>query len=664
MKKTFTLRFIKTLLLSMFMLGVANTSFSNCPSVFITDNTFQGTLTQSGQSFTAVSTGKMTSVNFIFNGAATGTISVYAGETVEGTPIHTQPYDVSDGEQEIVFSDAIDIVAGQKYSIYTGAPCAYYPFGEYAGGTSFTTTLAFPGDLWMKVNMERPALVSVTDTIVSCGPYTWRDGITYNSDNTTAEYTVVNCAAGDTALTLHLTVINIEDKTLSTAIDGCYGEEASVDIASSEVGVAYYLRDNSDNSMVDGPVYGTGHTISLKTEVLGENTTTYNVYTKKGTLDSTALNFDGINDRVEVNTGSKVVSGSYTVEAWVKPNTTTGSMTILSTRLPVDLGFDFKLQNGNLIHGDIGSGSGWITTVADATFNYEAGQWYHLAYVVTETGYTIYADGQVIGSGTYSDVPLLIDDNHAILIGGYTSTIESFNGQIDEIRIWEVERTAQQIQNNYQTAIDPTDSGLVAYYDFHDGTGSATLSDLTPNNFDGTLSMVDVNTDWVTDPINEGTCFLQMTNTPVVSVTRVDTAVSQEGVTLTASASGTSYKWLHCSDNSVLDGETSQSFTATADGNYAVEVTQNTCVDTSKCFPFVVTALGANTSTKLFSVHPNPANASTLYFSKELTHVMVLDPEGRILSRLEKGTSISTESLSKGVYYLKSEEGIVSFVVE
>ena len=49
-----------------------------------------------------------------------------------------------------------------------------------------------------------------------------------------------------------------------------------------------------------------------------------------------------------------------------------GTLTILSTHN--DFGFDMKLQGGNLVHGDIGTASSWLTTTADTPYNYRLGE--------------------------------------------------------------------------------------------------------------------------------------------------------------------------------------------------------------------------------------------------------------------------------------------------
>ncbi len=65
---------------------------------------------------------------------------------------------------------------------------------------------------------------SSTDTIISCGPYTWTDGNTYTSSNNTAKDTFVNAAGCDSVVTLNLTIIDI-DKLISNQ-----SKDQSVDV--------------------------------------------------------------------------------------------------------------------------------------------------------------------------------------------------------------------------------------------------------------------------------------------------------------------------------------------------------------------------------------------------------------------------------------------------
>src|SRR5262249_32542727 len=61
-----------------------------------------------------------------------------------------------------------------------------------------------------------------------------------------------------------------------------------------------------------------------------------------------------------------------------------------------------------------------------------------------------------------------------------------FIGQIDEVRIWNAVRTADEIQLDSAAPLTGTESGLAAYYRFDEGSGT-TARDATPNHRDGTL---------------------------------------------------------------------------------------------------------------------------------------------------------------------------------
>jgi hypothetical protein len=110
-----------------------------------------------------------------------------------------------------------------------------------------------------------------------------------------------------------------------------------------------------------------------------------------------------------------------------------------------------KLQPG-LIHGDIGTGTGWLTYSADATYSWSQNNWYHIAYVVNSTSYNIYVNGNLVGSGTYNTAtPLLYDSTHNLKIGWSGYTGEYFIGIIDEVMIYDRALSATEVTTLYTT---------------------------------------------------------------------------------------------------------------------------------------------------------------------------------------------------------------------
>jgi hypothetical protein len=198
-----------------------------------------------------------------------------------------------------------------------------------------------------------------------------------------------------------------------------------------------------------------------------------------------ALSFNGAGQYVSISTTGSL-TGTFTVEAWARVYDPTSPLTVVGSRSPLDWGFDCTFWQGHLLHGDIGKGNGWVTIAADANYTYSTGVYYHVAYVVTPTNYTIYADGQPVGGGSYSfSNPVLYDANHRLVIGSIGAG-QYMVGQIDEVRIWNTARSASEIQTSMQGKLTGSESGLMGYWPFDEGAGTTT-EDLSGHGFTGTL---------------------------------------------------------------------------------------------------------------------------------------------------------------------------------
>ncbi|MGC9472168.1 MAG: PKD domain-containing protein [Bacteroidales bacterium] len=121
-----------------------------------------------------------------------------------------------------------------------------------------------------------------------------------------------------------------------------------------------------------------------------------------------------------------------------------------------------------------------------------------------------------------------------------------------------------------------------------------------------------------------------------LTVKTVNTEVVAEGITLTARASGASFRWLDCQDGfSVIEGETSSTFTPSENGEYAVEVTQEGCTDTSACYAVTGVYILSPGNNSPVSVYPNPTHG---FFTVDLgknedqIRVLIRTIKGKILS--------------------------------
>lgn len=147
-------------------------------------------------------------------------------------------------------------------------------------------------------------------------------------------------------------------------------------------------------------------------------------------------------------------------------------------------------------------------------------------------------------------------------------------------------------------------------------------------------------------------------NTVDVSVTQID------AVTIEADAVGATYQWIDCANNQVISGATSQTFTATVNGNYAVIVTENNCSDTSACTTINSVGIEENGANISFTLYPNPTNGNvTISLGKGLTNgeIRVFDVYGKIVSRhvVQTSNSIELELLGNpGIYYIELDSNL------
>ena len=152
-------------------------------------------------------------------------------------------------------------------------------------------------------------------------------------------------------------------------------------------------------------------------------------------------------------------------------------------------------------------------------------------------------------------------------------------------------------------------------------------------------------------------------------INTVDATVTQiDDLILEANAVGADYQWLDCDANyAIIPGETSQTFVASVNGNYAVLVTENNCSDTSTCIAIMnVDLSNFEPESSLLSLYPNPTNGKVhVSFGSNQGYVswQLLDSKGRVL-REERLTDIEEFSFTveapAGVYFIRvsTKQGI------
>ncbi|MCZ8189791.1 MAG: hypothetical protein O9326_08620, partial [Microcystis sp. LE19-338.1B] len=287
--------------------------------------------------------------------------------------------------------------------------------------------------------------------------------------------------------------IGIKEVTINR-VDGL-GGEASVTVDLSD-GVGVSAADYDNTPIVVNFANGeTAKTVSIpvKTDTLNDAGETINLTLTNPTngasigsqgtasvmiVEDAALSFDG-NDYVQVNLNEPETEVTH--ELWFKTtNPNVGLFSIMSA----DGGYDraIYLYQGNLYTRL------WSNEVIGSTgINLADGNWHHVAHTFGASigGEKLYIDGQLVASGTKAQSDFTWQDK--ILIGySIDAPVDFFQGQIDEIRIWNKTRTQAEIQADMNHQLTGTESGLIGYWQFSEGTGN-TVTDLAGNDNNGTI---------------------------------------------------------------------------------------------------------------------------------------------------------------------------------
>ncbi len=201
--------------------------------------------------------------------------------------------------------------------------------------------------------------------------------------------------------------------------------------------------------------------------------------------ETEALEAPGVSD-LNFNRDSEL-----TVEAWIQIEpeqlgSQTNKVILRKWNGESNSGFPFQLIYDSNTGKFVAERRQWNSALGPSTVSVQSqtlfndGQPHHVAFVKSGTSPStakihLYVDGVL--EATADDVPYgFTNNNDPLQVGAITSGTGSnfLNGYVDEIRVWKMARTQEQIEENFQQKItNPSEeTALVAYYNFDDGTPS------------------------------------------------------------------------------------------------------------------------------------------------------------------------------------------------
>lgn len=146
-----------------------------------------------------------------------------------------------------------------------------------------------------------------------------------------------------------------------------------------------------------------------------------------------------------------------------------------------------------------------------------------------------------------------------------------------------------------------------------------------------------------------------------LTINTVDTTVIQNGFELAANATGATYQWLDCDNNySILAGDTLSTYTVTANGDYAVQITKNGCADTSACISITNVSVKNLVFESGITLYPNPTNGRVTVLANQPfanATVKVMNLAGQVITqKLNITGTVAELDLSKeaaGIYFVE-----------
>jgi len=167
-----------------------------------------------------------------------------------------------------------------------------------------------------------------------------------------------------------------------------------------------------------------------------------------------SIYFDGIQDYIDVG-NYKNLNSSFTISAWINRKNTDQS--ILSKRdAAYTNGYDLRITNSGKVEMSWNGGVEVITSSTTIPSN----KWHHIAVNYNSGKANLYIDGILDNTTSGLANPITTTESFIIAAGGKSGTNDFFEGNIDEVRIWDIALTEDQLHYIMNQEIE-NNSGFV-----------------------------------------------------------------------------------------------------------------------------------------------------------------------------------------------------------
>jgi hypothetical protein len=159
----------------------------------------------------------------------------------------------------------------------------------------------------------------------------------------------------------------------------------------------------------------------------------------------------------------------------------------------------------------------------------------------------------------------------------------------------------------------------------------------------------------------------RIVNHVVFPVPAVDTTIIrvEDSLQIANFQTNTTFQWIDCNSNSLIEGATNSSFTSQTTGNYAAIISQEGCIDTTNCY--ILGSLSVNNLGESSKIHAFPIPSSEYISINNLIEdqLIIQDFNGKVISNENYSISENTINIKKlvpGMYFIKIPEKIIKFI--
>ena len=523
---------------------------------------------------------------------------------------------------------------------------------------TYSLTNAAGCDSVVTLNLTINSPTTGTDIQTACNSYTWIDGVTYTSSNNSATYTLTNAAGCDSVVTLNLT---INSPTTGTDIQTACNSYTWID------GVTYTSSNNSATYSLTNAA-GCDSVVTLNLTINSPTTgtdiqTACNSYTWIDGVTYTSSNSSATYSLTNAAGCDSVVTLNLTINS---PTTGTDIQTACNSYTWID-GVTYTSSNNSATYS-LTNAAGCDSVV---TLNLTINSPTTGTDIQTACNSYTWIDGVTYTSSNNSATYTLTNAVGCDSVVTLNLTINSPTTGTD----------IQTACNSY-TWIDGvtyTSSNNSATYTLTNAVGcdSVVTLNLTINSpTTGTDIQTACNSytwiDGVTYTSSNNSATYTLTNaagcdsvvTLNLTIESIDDSVVLSALTIYALPGYDSYQWYECTSNGymMMSNETNDSISITANGDYAVVINNNNCSDTSDCV--TVNNIGLREETQAtFRIYPNPTQGKVKverdnFSSPTGTYqLQIVDSRGKVTQRsnvdFQNGfITINLENYPAGVYQI------------